>query len=195
MKEAIIFLTGLGIGFFSGYIFLKGKYEKDVEAESEELRQYYKNRYKKTEDIEEDTDEAETITKEAKEAFESYSADSDLEEELAETEHPDDDYREGELLNYISSNKRPPFIIRDDELDDYPHHDKMTIYYYTGDESFVDDCDNIIDDINGHLGDTIEKSNFRYNDERSMYVRNIGMGCDYEILKVDGSFSDIYTDH
>jgi len=130
----------------------------------------------------------------------------DLEEEnMAESESPKDDeemtdeedleaqedyetYMLNEDHKKAMAENRPPYII---ELSDFEltcsHYAKVTLHYYVSDDLIVTDDDEIVS-IQDMLGDCIDESGFKDNDEDIMYVRNDRLCVDYEIEKLYTQF-------
>ena len=201
MKEGLIFLTGLAAGFGIGYVFFKSKYQKEIEEDIEELRQYYKEKVEK-EDEKKVKEKIADVLKGDESALNSlrgYVDDDkfkEIEHIYAENEHPEDDdsdidedYRFGEMINSEKTGKGI-LVINEEHFGDIKKYDKQTLYYYTYDDTVTDDCENIIDDVKSQIGEALEVHNFKFNDERAIYVRNNDLDCDYEIIKVVGSFSN-----
>lgn len=126
----------------------------------------------------------------------------------AENEHPMDDevdenYSQGEYLTReirqerSSNSSKPPKMIPYEECGNDPAYRLVNLTYYTGDgilcesggELFYDQDD--IDIVNDLIGDALDKYGFRDNDEDLICVRNYAYGIDYEIVKMDGYYSDL----
>ena len=72
MKNILAFAIGAAIGSVTTWILLKSKYDKRMQDETSELRNYYKNRYA---DRERDTDEVKSSEIEPKIAFDNITKD------------------------------------------------------------------------------------------------------------------------
>lgn len=126
----------------------------------------------------------------------------------AESEHPQDDevdenYSQGEYLTReirqerSANSSKPPKMIPYDECGADPAYRVVNLTYYTGDDilcesggEFIYEQDDI-DIINDLIGDALDKYGFRDSDEDLICVRNYAYGIDYEIVKVDGYYSDL----
>ena len=116
----------------------------------------------------------------------------------SEEEHPLDDDEEdeqkamekAEKANNEMNSKARPKVIKATDFDDpeYEHHDKVTLYYYTEDETLTTEDNEIIDDVPALLGDALTKYGFTTNDDQVIFVRNYQRGADYEIAKVFGAY-------
>ncbi len=81
-----------------------------------------------------------------------------------------------------------PYVISAEEFaDECPQHDKVTLYYYAGDDTLVDEHEEIINDIDGSVGWECFHS---LEHEDVVHVRNNRNSIDYEICLIDGDFAD-----
>ena len=92
------------------------------------------------------------------------------------------------IRNRPMNNK--PFVIDQDEfVNGMPAYDKLTITFYGGDDTLVDDHDEIMQyDIVGQEAINMIK------DEAGpdvVYVRNDGLAIDYEIIFVEAGFAEV----
>lgn len=113
------------------------------------------------------------------------------EEELSEDgmdEEEDDAEFEYELDESPSEGARDkPYMITSDEYNNgAPYFDKETLYYYEGDNTIVDDYDDVFDDRDKFLGDFT--NGFDEDEENRCFVRNEVIGCDYEIVRYEGKY-------
>lgn len=105
----------------------------------------------------------------------------EMKERLEKGEHPEEEHDE-------------PYILSVEEFEDgRPGYDSIGLSYYDGDDSLVDDSEELVD-----VDETVGADNlkaFADSDEDSMYIRNDKLGVDYEIIRVDGNFyDDIFTE-
>jgi len=122
----------------------------------------------------------------------------------AESEHPRDDDEEtqkeyqGSVLTkeHQQAKHREPRIIKHSDFGSEPHYTTQTLIYYTEDDILTlgeDQSEEEVadfDEIESMIGDALTKYGFIDNDEDHIYVRNDQRCCDYEIVKVFGSFYD-----
>ena len=103
---------------------------------------------------------------------------------------------EGDMENSESQkdlsdvDRTAPYVISVEEFtDEFHHHDKISLYYYTEDEVLCDEHEEVVLDIDGTVGrevfDTFEEG------ENIAWARNERIGIDYEICAVAGSFAEI----
>lgn len=77
---------------------------------------------------------------------------------------------------------------------DRPEYDKITIEWYEEDDTFVDEKEEIVADINAYVGNIDLKKLFSKNepdeDPDIRFVRNEQYGSDYEIIRHHRSFTE-----
>ena len=175
LRITLAFLVGAAVGAASTYFCLKNKFEEDIEAEAEELRVYYNDKYRNHVEKEEEDKEDDVV----RESF----------ERLSEEEYPEDDLteeeRKAEIANEIINSR--PKLIKADEFDSNPAFDKQTLYYYTDDGLLLTEEDEIVENYVYLLGDTLTKYGFVDNDEKVIHVRNGNVSTDFEVIKVFGT--------
>lgn len=87
--------------------------------------------------------------------------------------------------------KKEPYIISGDEFrDEMPHFSKISLAYYTGDEVFVDEQEDVIDDIRYLVGDAYEYFGCDTENEDVVYVRNYKQSTDFELTRIHDLFSE-----
>ena len=161
-----MFVLGAGIGAFTTWYYLRGKYEKIV------------------------SDEIESI----KEAF-GRKTNINIEEVAVAPEeqtYKDIVYKSNYAVGYNKAGKtgkedaevkkkdnRPRIISPDDfgEIDDY---ERISLTYYS-DDVLTDEFDEVIDDADSLVGIEALDTFGMYEDD-SVFVRNDTLKCDYEIL-------------
>ena len=114
----------------------------------------------------------------------------DLDEELrdaagwSEADHVNT-HHERDLSNI---DRTLPYIIDSEEYsNEFPHHDKLTIYYYELDDTLCDEQEGIIDDIDTTVGWDCFKV---LEMQTTSWVRNEPMTTDFEILAIRGKYSE-----
>lgn len=164
MKNVFIFLAGLITGSAITGMVLKKEYEKRIYNETEELRDFYRNRQG-------GPDQTDDSTETEKES-----------ESEPEPEEPENSY-EATLKQYIKDGEntvKKPFIISPDEygeLDDYKLH---SLVYYA-DDVLADDSGCCVDNRDELIGMN-SLDHFGDYEEDSVFVRNPELKCDFEIL-------------
>ena len=123
--------------------------------------------------------------------------DSD-EDESAEYRSGDPEYEEryedankdGEEWSEKLNSNSPPFIISYDQFGATGYLDEETLYYYAGDDTLINENEQIVPAPEDILGECLEASGFKTNSERELYVRNYRRSTDYKISKVFDRYSD-----
>lgn len=83
-----------------------------------------------------------------------------------------------------------PYVIAPDEFGEFGNGTRCLTYY--SDFTLVDDNDQIISDPECLIGDGLE--HFGDYEEDSVHVRNEALECDFEILKSEKTFSEVYKE-
>lgn len=191
IKEIVIFGAGAALGFGSGYLYFKKKYERIANTEIDEVKAYYAEKLisekKRLDKLEEDSKKIDDaikdiypVKKEAKTNYNKVSETDKKEEEIvkAEAESPEED------------EPTKPYLITEEEfLNDKNDYDKISLTYYIFDDTLADECDEMIDieeTISSDIYDQIAGS------DEDLYVRNNTLQTDFEIMRVESSFHDRY---
>lgn len=80
----------------------------------------------------------------------------------------------------------PPYSIPEEEFHSgAQHHDKLSLYFYMEDEVVCDENEEIVSDIDGVVG---EENLLEFDDKNRLWVRNEGLGTDFEIIALHRSY-------
>lgn len=92
----------------------------------------------------------------------------------------------------VQNNKyKKPKIISDEVYSSLPQTvDHQVLYFYSYDETVTDEDENIIEDYERFIGDSLTKYNFIDSEESIIFVMNYEYNTAYEIQKVYASWSD-----
>lgn len=194
-----IFMLAIGgiLGAGVARIILKRQYEEQIDIEIEELKEYYNSKYASpevitgTRDIDplknEDTSEhgvkhVDNYVKIAKRYGKDYSDPSEAVRELQDV------VDNAPHQPTIDERSNQPYIITDEEFnEECLNYDKVTLFYYTVDDTLTDEQEQQIDDRQRLLGmENIEPD----EDPSALYVRNERLMIDYEITFIYGSYKD-----
>lgn len=108
-------------------------------------------------------------------------------------DHPRDDLEEEEdgigVAIDGNSNTRAIYEISYDDYGNVAGYDYKELYFYAGDGVMLDDSEDFIDNPEFLVGDVLDKSGFKTNDEKSLYIRNESLGSDFEVIKVLGTYA------
>lgn len=181
-------IVGTGIGILATRSYFKTTYETKADVEIESMKKYYEGLLKKTKDavifeskepplIQYITEDTPKHLKELKEQ---------LEEEVPHVS----DYIKA--FNQEQPITEPYIITPEIYFEEDDGFEKITLTYYMRDQILADDHDCMLEDIESAVGLDWEDGFGDYVNG-VVYVRNEFRHCDYEIMAVDGSFTD-YND-
>lgn len=83
-----------------------------------------------------------------------------------------------------------PYVISPDEFGEIEEYTKVSLSYFEEDDILSDELGEVVDDVEEIVGDALD--HFGDYEEDSVFVRSDAKRCDYEILKVLGSFSEFH---
>lgn len=123
-------------------------------------------------------------------------------ESIEVDDHPHDDGEDGDMNDGIDEpiielgsgrdDLREPYEIDYREYGSLPTFEFKELYFYQGDGTLVEaegESEDIIDNHSYLVGNVLEKSGFTKNEEKTIYVRNEYISCDFEVMKVFGSYA------
>ena len=180
IRTFIAFTVGSIIGAFAATMYIKSEYEQVVQEEIASVREVAASRAgRRTTYTESDTD-----------VNNAYSDPSEMEHSTEE-----EGYYEYEKIsrdaNYCGSVDAPHIISVEEFSEENPHFDKLTIYYYSEDDTLVDENEEIITDVNVVVGgDALSYFGAWNGDPNAIYVRNEKISVDYEVINLNKSYSD-----
>ena len=181
IKNALIFLTGLGIGAAATYKLLDAKYKKIANEEIESMREYYISKSDKKENevtvaetiVEkyEKPDLTEYAAKIDQSGYTNYSGISSPEEEKKE------DYKE-------DVNEKP-YVIEPDEFGMFDDYETVNLTYYSDGYLVEDMTDELLsnDEVESSVGWETLNDMGKYEPD-ILHVRNDVRKMDYEICSV-----------
>lgn len=129
-----------------------------------------------------------------------------VEQKLAEEEHPEEeveddwalsdeeelamrDIADSRRINEEMRKAKQPKLIRMEDFGELNYLDSKTLYYYVADDILATEEGEVLDNQEAITGNCLTKFGFKTNPkERTIYVRNLLYGTDYEIIKNDGQF-------
>lgn len=181
MKYAITFVLGAAAGSLATWKVIEKKYKDLADAEIESVVQRYKSR---NSELEEKKEEVLKVVKENKEKeVEGYKT---ILQDMDYT--PDNDY-----TVYTEPLKEViyPFVISPDDLGDMPGYDVKQGWTYYADFVLTDENDEVVTDPDSIIGDAL--SHFGEFVDDAVFVRNDELKCDYEIIKIDKTYDEIFN--
>jgi hypothetical protein len=196
MKSILMFIGGIVVGAGASWVYHKNKYEQMVQDEVESLREHMKNgKSTNTEPTEfEAKDENEEI-KQAKEYYDNNLAEEEYDESMARVHNlvRENHYTSSNDKEENMANKyKKPFVVTPDDFASVPGFDTDTFYYHQDD--IISNGDNEMlgeHEVEQILGLSVLqiKEQFGVYEEDSVYIRNMRMKCDYEILREEENFT------
>ena len=133
-------------------------------------------------------------------------------ESIEVDDHPHDDWEEGDFENddsdfgedernhgiFVVENGRDnladPYEIDYQEYGSIPTYEFKELYFYQGDGTVVEaegESEEIVDNPEYLLGNVLVKSGFNKDNNKTIYIRNEHVSCDFEVMKVFGSYGDM----
>lgn len=194
----ISFAAGAVVGAGAAYFCLKEKFKMQAEDEIRQMRDYYK---KKMDELENDDEEEESENEhssyssfdslikdeEAKKAYVNYNT---VNPEASMTKEEFDEMRERAMMTQAPEDEHDePYILTVEEFEDgKAGYDSIGLSYYEGDDTLVDEAEDMVE-----VDETVGSENmewFKASGVDAMYIRNDRVGCDYEVIRLDGNFYD-----
>lgn len=190
-KNIFAFLLGAGAGAAISYYLTAAKYEQILQDEIESAKEYYRNKYGASDDVESDSgndaegsessddsigdskpDLQEYAERIKREGYTDYAAISG--------ENPAD--KLGDLKEEEEQDMNEPYIITEDQFnDEHDDYEKLSMSYYAN-GVLTDDYDEPVEDPDRVVGMGALNA-FGDAGVDSVYVRNNVLKCDYEILR------------
>lgn len=104
--------------------------------------------------------------------------------------YSEDDYKDEYVERDLTGiDRTSPYVISDKEFcEEFPHHDKISLYYYRGDRTLCGEAEEVISDVDGMIGNDVCDI---LRVENTAWVRNEPLCTDFEICAVNGSYAEI----
>lgn len=172
MKNILTFVAGAAVGTLVSWAYHKNKYEHKMQEEVKSLRTHVKQKEReRVENIDTDTelDTAMDIIN-----GNGYLNDNSMSEENSN----------------IFDRSRKPFILKPDQFGNMRGFDSDSFYYYK-DDIIANGYHQIVEDMDSLFGMTMDeiKDQFGVYDDNVVYIRNMQLECDYEILLDEENFT------
>jgi hypothetical protein len=167
----LAFTSGAAVGAVVSWKLLKTKYEQIAQEEIDSVKEMYST---STETEDTDIYEVESAAEESTNPKEEYKT---ILESEGYTNYSRVKTEKGESA--IMDTERP-YVISPDEYGEFEGYDTETLNYYA-DGVLTDDQGNVIDDVDGLVGEASLKTFGKYEDD-AVHVRNDALKTDYEIL-------------
>ena len=110
---------------------------------------------------------------------------------LPKVEEDEDD--EELTTEEVAQNQRGPHLISVREFSEgKPGYSHVTLTYYEGDGSVVEEDEALVDDVDTLIGpDALEMFGRRSGDRNTVFIRNPRLNIDYEVVRENGSYGEL----
>lgn len=189
MKNAIIFLSGVGIGSVATYFALKKYFEQKADAEIEEMDAYYREKNRDLEDLEEREKQFNDLQEEAQ----AVKIQKDFIENIKASQYTN--YSGTDEAEPVEKKNEEIYQITDKEFGQFPDDDWDDASY-----TWYEDTDELVDEY-GETIDASEVENILGKKFRSYFgknklepdlimIRNEGYKRDYEVVRDHDRYDD-----
>ena len=192
LSKILIFASGAAIGSVVTWKIITDRYSQIIEEELESI---------KNEILEELEEEDESEDDDIQEEVESSETDKTMYSEIikkggyrnysnrtpAKQVAPEEEEKEEEEIEDMGR----PYVVSPDDFDEHDDYEAVTLVYYS-DKVLTDEDDNVIEDVEGMVGEESLNHFGEYEDD-SVFVRNDERKTDYEILLDERRFADVFT--
>lgn len=208
LKGVLIFVGGAAVGAITAGVVVKKVLEKDENELLREQREYYIEKIQEKEAWMDKKLAEKAISEEEKTIVEDKPADVEKPKSSIKPKKPRG-RKKKETINYSDIKKQEevmiaevehpeedppmsPYVITKEEFDnEHMDYEKISLDYYEDDNVIAEDSESIVD-IDGTIGydaltEFIDNENL---DE--LYIRNNGLGTDFEINRIYGSYNDTF---
>lgn len=176
------FAAGAAVGSYVTWKLLKDKYERIAQDEIDSVKEVFA--MKEGSESPEQT-LAEESEHSDKPSIIEYAAKL---QENRYTNYSDSENKET-VYKEDKETVREPYVISPDEFGEVGEYETISLTYYA-DQVLADDNDDVVEDVNNVVG-TESLTHFGEYEDDSVFVRNDGLKCDYEILLDQRKFSDV----
>lgn len=190
LSKIVIFSAGALIGSAATWKVVEEKYKRIADEEIESVKEVFSLREQKYRELlnndsnEEEKEEKEenddTETKSVKNEYEKIANRYTRVENIEETNNEPEQEEDNEMM---------PFVISPDEFGDCDYETTSLTYYADG--ILTDMMDNIIEDVEGLVGEE-SLTHFGEYEEDTVYVRNHEREEDFEICLDEREYYDVY---
>jgi hypothetical protein len=190
LSKILIFASGAAIGSVVTWKIVTDRYSQIIEEELESIKNEI------LEELEEEDDVEDDIQEEVKPATEDKTTYNNIVEEAGYRNYsnrtpakqviPEEEKKEEEIEDMGG-----PYVISPDDFDEHDDYEVVSLVYYS-DKVLTDEDDNIIEDVEGMVGEESLNHFGEYEDD-SVFVRNDERKTDYEILLDERRFADVFT--
>lgn len=186
-----MFMAGATVGSVATWLYLKKHYEQIAQEEIDSVKAVFAERKNVEYTSEPDTDEQKDKQHKAdiaklKPDIVDYAAKLQKEGYVNYTEHSAKNNNDEEKGNSMPDE---PYVISPEEFGESDNYEQINLTYYS-DGVLADDSDEVMDDIEGTVGENFAEHFGDYEDD-SVHIRNDRLRCDYEILKDNRTYDEV----
>lgn len=190
LSKILIFASGAAIGSVVTWKIVTDRYSQIIEEELESIKNEILEELEEEDDVEDDIQEEVKPTTEDKTTYNNIVEDAGYRNYSNRTPAkqviPEEEKKEEEIEDMGG-----PYVISPDDFDEHDGYDAVTLVYYS-DKVLTDEDDNIIENVEGMVGEESLNHFGEYEDD-SVFVRNDERKTDYEILLDERRFADVFT--
>ncbi len=179
MNKVFMFALGAAVGSLVTWKIVEEKYKRIADEEIESVVEQFNERYNELFE----NDVKEVVEKEEDYVAEDVPWSSDEEKEEYEQQAEEYSVKTEPVKEYIA-----PYVISPEEFGEFGNTQRTLTYY--SDYVLADEDDCMICDPEALVGDALD--HFGEYEEDSVHVRDENIECDYEILKSEKTFGEIY---
>ena len=169
MNRLLWFSLGAVIGSLATWYVTKSKYEQIMDDEIESVKETFSE--KKNAEL------SEFVT-DLKSHFEKPDLMSYTKTIMSQNYAPVEDKSSG------------VYVIAPIEFGEFPDYNRVSLYYYTTDDVITNENGDVLDEEDSSIAVEDFIDHFGEYESDSVYIRDDMRCCDYEILKVEGSFGN-----
>ena len=178
LSSFIMFATGAAIGSVVTWKLVKTKYERLVDKEIEEMREYFTSR--QSEPVQDDTCTEPKKTSEREV----------LETLIAQNGYVN--YSDASVKDEETENVTQPYIISPENYGEHEDYKLESLVYYEADKVLTYDSGEPVEDVAGMVGVEFSEHFGEYTED-VVHIRNDEQRTDYEILLDLGAYDDLIT--
>ena len=188
MNKVFIFALGAAAGSLVTWKIVEKKYKQIANEEIASVTKYYHNKLNKVETFDESIEKPEEVTlySDGEKVIKMYDDGN-----VVFTDDEKEEYAEQvEELGYSEPIKEyiKPYVISPEDFGEYGNTTVSLTYY--SDFTLATEDGEIVSDPEGVIGDALER--FGEYEDDAIHVRDENIECDYEILKDERTFSEVY---
>lgn len=194
-------LTGAVIGYALGVKRTTLKYEKILEEQVREAKEYYAKLYKGDEFSTPESaarslgvEVPDPVPDEVTAAMAEYSGEPPAEVNVnlnVNVFGGASDWDQQQEESKRNAHPLDPYVVSKDEFNaNDPGYNQISVTYFAEDDTLIDDKNEVIPDVENTVGaDNLNRFGHGSGDNRVVYIRNDTLEVDFEVVKSEGSYT------